>query len=892
MSGATELTRDHLRWPLFDAAWYRQRYPEVVRAGLEPERHYLETGEAHGYAPNALFDTEWVRAHLRADAPDSPLLAYIEDPLANAPNPLFDPAWYLAAHAAELGDERCALGHYLRAGTAMDLRPHRYFDPSFYRASLPAGEREVPLLLAHYLDVGEAAGCRPHPGFDPDWVRGQYAPLSTHCERCGRTRGALAHYAEVGAARDEWPSATFDPAFIHARYPALSAKDSDLLARVSSEPERFAPNAYVVAGDSSAPALWEYREHFDFAREQLGTSEDSHQPLFHYLDRDIEASVRTPRESAVPSIDEPGHVEATIVIPTYDNWFFATACLHAIATAKTRLGFEVIVADDASPSPAPDHPLYRSPGVRVVRGEANRGFLENCNAAARVARGEYVVFLNDDTLVCDGWLDELVATFDRFDGVGLAGARLLQANGTVGEAGGIVWRDASAWNYGRHLEADHASLRYARPADYVSGACLAIPKALFERLGGFDPVYAPAYFEDTDLAFRVRRAGKQVVYQSNARVYHFEGTSSGVDPTSGVKRHQAINQASFAQRWQSAVAHHGERGVDVEREKDRYVNGHALVVDACLPTPLRDGRSHALVQALLRLRDAGYETTLLPENLDAPAHLADPLRGLGIQVLGGRDVSSIEAHLTRHGARLDKVAFARPGVAERWRELAETHCPRAELIAFDLAASTAYATEPSRSDAALAFDESGSDAGERSGIWIVAGTRDDVLADSFLWLRDEVVPALGGEPGETSRLPVFCTDSRGWLHALADADGAFAFHDTTTGTASSSRGEPLGSHRIAVAPNRFGGDVGAAIGAALSQGLPCVVSPYAAAHLEATDHPAIAIAPDARTFANAIAGWMSDDTTWRAASLAARTHPAALAAETLIPRDLGSPPES
>ncbi len=909
MSGIAELTLDHLRWPLFDAAWYRERYPEVARAGLEPERHYLETGEAHGYNPNPLFDVVWVRAHLSPNTSDSPLRAYIEEPRTNAPNPLFDPVWYLAEHADIVGEERCALGHYLRVGAAMDLRPHRYFDPIFYRASLIANERETPLLLAHYLGVGEAAGCAPHRGFDPDWVNDQYGPLSTHCERCGCTRGALAHYTEVGARLGEWPSATFDPAFVRARYPALAGEHSDLLARVTDEPERFASNAYVEVGDPAVasehedltgptpgPAFAQYREHFDFAREQLGAHAYPHQPLFHYLDhdgliQDTDHSRPASRNDATPSIDEPDRVDASIVIPTYDNWFFATACLHAIARAKTHLGFEVIVADDASPSTAPEHAPWRSSGVRVLRSESNRGFVGNCNAAARAARGRHLVFLNDDTLVCDGWLDELVATFERFDDVGAVGARLLQANGSVGEAGGIVWRDGSAWNFGRHLEADHASVRYARPADYVSGACLAIPRELFQELGGFDPVYAPAYFEDTDLAFRLRRAGKRVVYQANARVYHFEGASSGVDPTSGVKRHQTINQATFAERWGEVVAQHGERGVDAEHEKDRYAAGHVLMIDVCFPTPLRDGRSHALVQTLLRLRDEGHKTTLLPENLDAPPALADPLRGLGIQVLGGRDVASIDTYLARHGAALTKVGFGRPNIAERWSALVEARCPRAELITYDLADATSDTPDPERSHADTAkWNDATSTEVERSGVWVVTGNRDDVLADSLLWLRDEVIPALGQDRIGAPELPRFSLDSRGWLNHLASANDGFAFPDTTAHPSAKSHHKPLAGHRIAIAPNRFGGDIRAAIGTALSQGLPCVLSPHTAAHLEIADHPAIAIASDAQSFARAIADWMSDDTRWRAASWAAVMHPAALAAEALTARDVGSQP--
>lgn len=863
-----------LTWPLFDARWYRARYREVVLSRLSPERHYAEIGSLHGYWPNALFDPEWVRAHQPRGDQRAPLAYFLDRPLEVSPHPLFDPRWYAESHAHELAampGESCALRHYLCEGAALDLAPHPLFDPRYYRLTVLQDDPDPPNPFAHYVHVGESAGLRPNALFDPAWVEESYGPFGFHCDLCQRPMSALAFYAEVGAARGDWPNETFDPAYLRSRYPALAAQPQELLSRVLEEPARFATNAFMAAGDPGAsavgtegppsPAFVAYRRHFDFAARELGLDACPDRALRHHLAR----SRRNDPEPTRPGIESTGPVRVSIIVPTYENVFFATACLHAIASARTRVGFEVIVADDASPGATQTRglPLWNDPGVRVGRARENQGFLLNCNAAAREARGEILVFLNDDTLVCDDWLDALVATFEDFPEAGIVGARLLQANGTVGEAGGIVWADATAWNYGRHRPEHDAEVGYTREVDYVSGACLAVPRALFGELGGFDPAFAPAYYEDTDLAMRVRDAGRSVVYQTNARVYHFEGTSSGVDPDAGVKRFQNVNQRRFAARWQARVREHGVRGEAVEREKDRSARGRVLVVDAHVPTPLRDGRSVAMVETLVRLQRSGLRVTLLPANLDAPPHLADPLRGRGIQVLGGRHVASAEAFLAARGSEFDWIGFGRAELAMR---LAPS-CEGLESDILDLADDAVDLSNPPTRRVARVADP--------NDVRVITGHRDDVVADVALWLRDEIAPALRGSQAGGVR---FHMEERAGLRALLRDRGDFALH----GAGAPASGHRIGDERCAVVPPRFGGDVRFAIGAALAQGLPCVLSEYAANHAALAEHPAIRIARNDHEFAEAIEHWRCDDASWRSASRAAVEHPYARFGRPLV----------
>jgi GT2 family glycosyltransferase len=313
---------------------------------------------------------------------------------------------------------------------------------------------------------------------------------------------------------------------------------------------------------------------------------------------------------SLPATDEP---RVSVIIPAHDKFALTYACVKSITENLPESEFEIILIDDCSADETALARLLLPPAMHVHRMQGNDGFIASCNRGAELARGEFLFFLNNDTIVQPSWLDPLVQTLDRDERIGVAGARLLFPDGTVQDAGGIVWRLGDAWNYGRGSDARDPRFTFMRDTDYVSGAALLIRRDLFRSLGGFDPHFAPAYYEDTDLAFRVRAKGFRVVVQPASQIVHIEGASSGTDPNGqGVKRYQTSNHAKFYRRWQHVLAAHRSCGDEPALEAERTVSKRAYFIDDSVPTPDMDAGSNAALQHMLALVALGYKVTFIP----------------------------------------------------------------------------------------------------------------------------------------------------------------------------------------------------------------------------------------------------------------------------------------
>lgn len=607
---------------------------------------------------------------------------------------------------------------------------------------------------------------------------------------------------------------------------------------------------------------------------------------------------------AVPTSATP---RVSIVIPVYNKIAYTSACLRSLAEHAGAIPFEVIVVDDCS-SDRTQERLADVDGIRTLRNAENLGFIGSCNAGAAAANGELVLFLNNDTRVTAGWLEALVRCLDEAPGAGLVGAKLIYPDGRLQEAGGIVFNDASGWNYGRFDDPDDPRYAFRREADYCSGAAILLSADLFRRLGGFDTRYAPAYYEDTDLAFAVRAAGYKVYYEPASTVVHFEGITSGTDTATGIKRFQTINHAKFLDKRKLALAWQPAPGTPIAIASSHRAAKRVLIVDATTPTPDQDSGSLRMVNLMRILGDLGCRTTFLPDNRLWVERYTPALQAIGVEALYAPWAADPVKFFRERGAEFDAIVLSRHYVAASYLGLARLYAPRAKLI-FDtvdlhyLREQRAYELEKKpelgrhaaatkaqeltlirESDTTLvvsdveqkllATDAPGARVeilsnvhevygcrepfAERRDLVFVGGFQHPPNTDAVTWFVREVFPLVRAKLPDC-KFHVIGSKVPGSITALADEH--VIVHGYVEDIA-----PYMDGCRVSVAPLRYGAGVKGKVNMAMSYGLPVVATLVGVEGMHVEGGTDVIVADDATAFAEAVVRLYEDAALWNALS--------------------------
>ena len=238
-------------------------------------------------------------------------------------------------------------------------------------------------------------------------------------------------------------------------------------------------------------------------------------------------------------------VLCSIIIPVWNRLDLTEQCLMKLAAVTRGCEFEVIIVDNGSTDRTPEFLATLSGDVRIIRNEKNLGFAVACNQGARVAQGQFVVFLNNDTLPLEGWLLALLEEAESSPDIAVVGSKLLYEDGTI-QHGGVAfsWLYGTGYHLYARMPADAPMVNRRRELQAVTAACMLVRREAFEAVGGFDEGFRNG-FEDVDLCLKIRDRGGRVVYQPKSTLYHLESQ------TPGRKTHEQENVSRFRARWSS-----------------------------------------------------------------------------------------------------------------------------------------------------------------------------------------------------------------------------------------------------------------------------------------------------------------------------------------------------
>jgi GT2 family glycosyltransferase len=610
----------------------------------------------------------------------------------------------------------------------------------------------------------------------------------------------------------------------------------------------------------------------------------------------------------------------SIIICFHDLVAETARCVASVVEHSEGVSYELILVDDGSTEDGVEQLASYHANLRLVRLPVNQGFTKAANRGAATARGRFILFLNNDTRASEGWLSALLAAVESGPEVAVVGARLLYPDGRLQEAGGFIWEDGTGINFGKGDDPSRSRYGFRREVDYCSGAALLVEREFFERTGGFDELFAPGFYEDTDLCFRARALGRVVLYEPFSSVVHLEGATFGTETAVGsstvhTKASQEVNRLRFRAKWAETLLRHyppgtaaGLRGGAVDQRP------RVLVGDTEVPAPDRDSGGLRMTWILRILHQLGCEVTFFPTSRIERQPYADNLRRAGIEV--HCDAQGLEDFGRDRAGLIDLVIISRPdpwyqmyGTCRRYFSNAhlvydtvdlhfvreerriraletgaevdlflhrQSQLRRRELDYMIAADSVGVVTDEDRR---LLFElvpaanivtlpnvhaerrEKTPPLESREGLLFIGSYRHPPNADAIVWYRDEILPLLR-DHGKIN-LVALGSDPADWMvNASSDEFLVPGYLEDVT--------EYFDRSRVFVAPLRYGAGMKGKIGQAMSLGLPVVTTSIGAEGMEIVDGVHALVADTPVAFAGAVRRLSTEPDLWEQISKNAR----------------------
>ncbi len=609
----------------------------------------------------------------------------------------------------------------------------------------------------------------------------------------------------------------------------------------------------------------------------------------------LQAFLTSPATLDFPAVAEPA---ISVILVLFNRAELTLACLRSLLE-NTPDTIEIIIVDNASSDLTP-RLLDRIRGARIIRNSENRNFLLAVNQAACEARGRYLLLLNNDAQLLPGSLHAALETLQSSPDIGAVGGRIILFDGSLQEAGSILWRDGSCLGYGRGDNPFASAYMFRRDVDYCSGAFLLTPKAIWQQLSGFDEAFVPAYYEETDYCARLWENGFRVVYEPAASLLHYEFASSKpAEATDLQARHQEI----FARRHAALLQQRQSASLD-EVLVARMCNGpgkpsqpRILFIDDRVPHPWLGSGFPRARTIVLALRKCGYFVTLFPMAVleeDWAALYSDLPRE--IEVMNEMGPPLLEAFLRHRRGYYDVIIISRPHNMNYLKPIVDEHPDwfKDTSIIYDAEALFAprdvalrqmrgeplseaeiekiYQDEiglTSAADAVVAVSELDRAAfrshgvaqvhmlghcleaaptltpfDRRRGFLFVGAIHEEASpnGDSMIWFLSEIWPQIQARLGADIPLTIAGINCSDKVRALAGPSVRITGHlEDITGLYESAR--------VFVAPTRYAAGIPHKVHEACARGLPVVATPLLARQLDWSDEKEIRVAGDAAAFA-------------------------------------------